>query len=144
MMQTIPDFWIGDKEYKNIKADYHRNGVSGRGFLAITLTEVKIEEVGRGFAPVAHNFLITWFMPYVDDDGNEEREDPAIAVYDRNMLRDDEKAIQFGYNSWRGDHYLAPARRIYTDFRHLTDIDLYEKCLNEECESRFHEEKVEA
>ena len=110
MKLTIPNF----NNFTNIRADYHRNGVSGRGFYAIEATDTTRK-------------VITWFPPEEDDDGNEIRPGwSETAVYDIELLQS--VGIDFGINSWRGDHYESVARHAVVWFRHLQDINLYSKC----------------
>jgi len=66
--------------------DYHRNGVSGRGFHVVLFTEV-IEGKPRTFLGIVPG-----------------RPEPGECfVLDADMVG--EHNIAFGENSWRGDHY---------------------------------------
>lgn len=87
---------------KILAADYHRNGVSGAPFYT-------------GIVQDADGSLksVTVFPDY-DDDGeavvNEGLANPRIAVLDIGLLA--EGTVEFGTNSWRGDHYADEARGI--------------------------------
>jgi hypothetical protein len=82
---------------------YHRNGVSGEPFYAVTFTDPKQPE---------HTFLATVFPPDPLQDGPMEGEpdwtssqgwhNPRIAVVAIDLL----PSVTFAHNSWRGDNYM--------------------------------------
>jgi len=67
------------------KRSYHRNGISGTGFDVILFEDNKRKMIGIVFP----------------DSGN-------VAVFNRELLAKD--IIEFGKNSWRGDHYEEKLR----------------------------------
>ncbi|MGE8944033.1 hypothetical protein ACO2I3_19180 [Leptospira interrogans] len=69
--------------HKIIKSDFHRNGICGAGF-CVTIFE---DAGGRRFLGIRF-----------DARGH-------VAVFDLNLLANN--IIEFGRNSWRGDHYEA-------------------------------------
>lgn len=69
------------------KIDYHRNGVGGMGFHVAIL-----KEDGR-------NMLVVRFPKEADKDAGAI----LCAAFDLALLA--EGVIEFGHNSWRGDHY---------------------------------------
>ncbi len=71
------------KKLKIEKIDFHRNGVCGLGFFAAVFVcpETKKRMVASVFETPG-----------------------AVAVYDIDLLNQP-KSIEFGFNSWRGDHY---------------------------------------
>lgn len=80
--------------HKIIKSDFHRNGITGAGF-CVTLFE---DENGRRFLGIRFDT-------------------PAhCAVLDLELLS--KNVIEFGLNSWRGDHYEsdlpAPDGRLFS------------------------------
>jgi hypothetical protein len=83
---------------KIIKAARHRNGVTGRSFAVVLFK---------------HEHNPGTVMLGVMFSGNGDTiapADNATAVFDLKLLKDD--CIEFGQNSWRGDHYqddIAPA-----------------------------------
>ncbi len=76
--------------------DYHRNGVSGEGFFAVTFLN---EEDGETKKMVGTVF---------DNDG-------FCAVYDRALLATGD--IAFGSNSWRGDRFESQLREAIEQYR---------------------------
>lgn len=78
----------------DITVEHHRNGVSGRGFYAVTF---ECPENGPMVAAV--------FPNGEDEDGlpTFNMDEPEIAVFHLGLLGDGN--IRFGENSWRGDHY---------------------------------------
>jgi hypothetical protein len=82
---------------------WHRNGISGEGFFAVTFTADADGEQTK--------FVATVFPPgdgtSEPDWGAYERGDwdnPRVAV----LALDKLPSVEFGVNSWRGDNY-APA-----------------------------------
>lgn len=75
---------------KVIKLDYHRNGVCGQGFYAGIVDD---DESGR---------MVVVRVPK-DDDGNEQAGGVLCFALNIDMLKDGN--VEFGHNSWRGDHY---------------------------------------
>ena len=80
-------------EVKIEKIAYHRNGVSGEPFFVINFTCIQVGEM-----------VGIVFTKY-----NEEHDkffldmNPRVAVFEREKLGDG--IIEFGENSYRGDHY---------------------------------------
>lgn len=82
---------------------YHRNGVGGEPFYAVTFTDPEQPD---------HTFLATVFPPDPLPDGPMEGEpdwtltqgyhDPRIAVVAIDLL----PSVTFAHNSWRGDRYM--------------------------------------
>lgn len=70
--------------------DYHRNGISGIGFYVAIATEVEDGETRK--------MVIIRFTEIDADCGGV-----VCAALDINLLA--QGNIQFGQNSWRGDHY---------------------------------------
>lgn len=75
---------------------YHRNGVSGRGFYAVTFTCPKNGEMVAGVFPQGED---EEGLPAFDE------ESPEVMVLNRDILP--VAGVTFGRNSWRGDHYAA-------------------------------------
>lgn len=76
-----------DADVLNPVVDYHRNGVSGRGFYVVAFDTIVSGQT--------RHFVAT--MPSDPEWGE-------CFVLDRDMLA--EGNITFGQNSWRGDHYM--------------------------------------
>jgi len=64
---------------------YHRNGICGEGFHAVTFTWQNRPMVGIVFG------------------ADEDDFNPRVAVLDRKLTGEGE--VGFGINSWRGDHF---------------------------------------
>ena len=90
---------------KVVKSAYHRNGVSGIGF---RVSIVKEQEQGQH-----RQMLVVRFL-----DCDKHAGGVVCAAFDLALL--DKREINFGVNSWRGDHY------------HET-IDKYDETLNRVC-----------
>lgn len=69
------------------KRSYHRNGISGNGFDVILFKDQEVKMIGIVF----------------EGQGN-------VAVFNRKLLHKD--IIEFGKNSWRGDHYEEALREV--------------------------------
>ena len=74
-----------------IKMDFHRNGVCGLGFHVGIVREI---EDGH-----ERDMLVIRFPKRAD----EETGNVVCAAFDLAQL--DKRVIEFGPNSWRGDHY---------------------------------------
>lgn len=74
-----------------VKMDYHRNGISGLGFHVAIVDETEGDETRR--------MLVVRFNKRAD----EETGNVVCAAFDLAKL--DQRIIEFGLNSWRGDHY---------------------------------------
>lgn len=85
---------------------YHRNGVAGVGFYAVTFTDHDVDG-----EPV--KFVATVFPPDPITDGPDEGEpdwgetqgfhNPRIAILALDLL----PSVTFAHNSWRGDRYCG-------------------------------------
>ena len=75
---------------------HHRNGIDGESFHAILFT---CPEYGRMVATV------------FDGPGR-------VSVLNRDMLVGEANTVQFGVNSWRGDHYEAELRAAIAAVEH--------------------------
>ena len=75
---------------KILDASYHRNGVGGNGFYVAIFEDPKFGE------------MLGVFFPERDSEGNPK---PSMntAIFSMEGLK--ESNIQFGQNSWPGDHY---------------------------------------
>lgn len=71
------------------KIDYHRNGVSGEGFYAITFEDLERND---------HLLVATVFA-----------ESGYVAVLDTHLLM--QNVVEFGRNSFRGDYYEPELRQ---------------------------------
>ena len=82
---------------KILKSDYHRNGVSGEPFRAIIFQHSE-DEGDKPKTMVAIRFK---------DDSKDKGgfSAPRCAVFDLALLY--EGVIEFGENSWRGDHFAT-------------------------------------
>lgn len=74
-----------------LSGDYHRNGISGVGFVTMVFVDHKQDGM---------KFLATIF-------GNEDPKAPfyncETAVVSLDLI--EQGGVEFGFNSWRGDHY---------------------------------------
>jgi len=77
---------------KPLKVAHHRNGVSGMPFDCVLFDK---EEDGKTTHMIAVRF---------PDDEGEGYQNPRIAVFDVALLY--ESVIEFGENSFRGDHFV--------------------------------------
>lgn len=81
----------------NVRSDYHRNGVGGRGFYVVAFDDPEngpmVATVFADTDPETGLLSLDW------SDGC------LVAVFQRERLA--EGVIAFGHNSWRGDHYAA-------------------------------------
>ena len=75
-----------------ISVAHHRNGVSGEPFHCVIFDEEEDRQTTRMLA-----------VRFPDDEG-EGYQNPRIAVFDIALLY--ESVIEFGENSFRGDHYV--------------------------------------
>lgn len=82
-----------ESEITIVSASWHRNGVGGEGFYAIIFDD---SEQGRMVASL------------FDESG-------YCAVYKLDKLAEGD--IEFGSNSWRGDHYEYKLRPLVEKFR---------------------------
>ena len=85
-------------------AAYHRNGISGAGFyVGIVGASVEGED--------PHPFLVVGF-PVFNEDGEEDGfgDEPQVAAFDLELLAKHD--VEFGSNSWRGDHFVTTAELI--------------------------------
>lgn len=80
-----------------IKLDHHRNGVSGSPF-TVGIVKEQIE----------NKECILLIIQFDNDELN-------TAVFDLDMIKNN--VIEFGVNSWRGDHYSSK-------FKIISDIEL--------------------
>lgn len=101
------------------QVEYHRNGVSGEPFFVVKFT-AKVDGHAR-------NFVATLFPEYLSDreDGGDQYVwgpelgkfyNPRCAVLDADLVG--QGVIDFGANSWRGDHYsdeLLAAINVYAN-----------------------------
>ena len=76
-----------------LKYAHHRNGCSGRSF-GVALFKSQIDGTERTMLGVLFG---------VSEPTNDELDEPRCAVFDFDLLKD--SVIEFGENSWRGDHY---------------------------------------
>lgn len=93
---------------------YHRNGVGGEPFYAVTFTDPEKPD---------HTFLATVFPPPQLLDGPMEGEpdwtcsqgwhNPRIAVVAIDLL----PTVTFCRNSWRGDHYMQALYGAILEYR---------------------------
>ena len=94
-MTIVKDNPLDTSEITIEKVEYHRNGVCGEPFFVINFKCVKVGEmVGIVFAKY-------------NEDHNKYFLDmnPKVAVFEREKLG--EGIIEFGQNSFRGDHYSS-------------------------------------
>lgn len=83
-----------ESDMKILKYASHRNGCSGRSFgVAIFKSEGK---------------TMLGILFGVENPTEAEQHEPHCAVFDLNLLKKD--IIEFGENSWRGDHYAPDLR----------------------------------
>lgn len=84
--------------------EYHRNGISGEGFYAVTFTDdTNGEFLAVVFPP---DPIQNGDMAGEPDWGLYERGDwdnPRVALFEVEQLPN----VTFGQNSWRGDNYAA-------------------------------------
>ena len=81
---------------------YHRNGISGMPFHVVKF----LGEAGPMLG-------VVFPIPEEDIDGGCVA-DGCVAVFQRTLLACDD--IEFGSNSWRGDHYEAELRAAIKDW----------------------------
>jgi hypothetical protein len=94
-----------DNKIRVLNIDYHRNGVGGAPFHAIVFRDFGEEasvKVGIVFDAPAH-----------------------VAVLDIAKLVDCD--VEFGSNSWRGDHYEAALRRAIKKRNRQTEAAVFGK-----------------
>lgn len=89
---------------ENFVADYHRNGVGGRGFYVCTFTFTEDGDTQEMMAVMFPSGESSGphYLPIFD---SEER-GAEIAIFDRNRIGVGQ--IAFGCNSFRGDHFIGP------------------------------------
>lgn len=76
---------------KPLKVAYHRNGVGGEPFYCVIFDNTEDGKTNRMLA-----------VRFADDEG-EGYQNPRIAVFNIALLH--ESVIEFGENSFRGDHF---------------------------------------
>lgn len=90
-------------------ADYHRNGISGKGFYVGLITDHDNDD---------RTMLVTWFPNYLRDGETLVRGGQTkIAVVDVALAAAGNIYMhptgdQAGGNAWRGDHYIEAALAI--------------------------------
>ena len=77
---------------KPLSVEFHRNGVCGEPFHCVIFDKTEDGETNRMLA-----------VRFADDEG-EGFKNPRIAVFDIALLY--ESNIEFGSNSFRGDHFV--------------------------------------
>lgn len=95
---------------KPISVAHHRNGVSGEPFHCVIFDWTENDETNRMLA-----------VRFADDEG-EGFQNPRIAVFNVAALY--ESNIEFGSNSFRGDHFVDDIDKAIT--RHYEDLELSE------------------
>jgi hypothetical protein len=91
---------------KPIKVAYHRNGVGGIPFHCVIFDK---EEDGKTDRMLAVRFP--------DDEGSFSQE-PRIAIFDVALLY--ESVIEFGENSFRGDHFVCDIDQAIEEYEKET------------------------
>lgn len=77
---------------KPLEVAYHRNGVSGEPFHCVIFDKKEDGQTTRMLA-----------VRFADDEG-DGYQNPRIAIFDIALLY--ESVIEFGENSFRGDHFV--------------------------------------
>lgn len=90
---------------ENFVADYHRNGVGGRGFYvcAFTFTEDGTAQEMMAVMFPSGNSSSPYYLPTFNA---HEGRGEEIAVFDRNRIGMGQ--ITFGCNAFRGDYFIGP------------------------------------
>lgn len=101
--------------------DFHRNGISGEPFYVALFTEIASKPGEDNSEKIAIRF---------DYDDVQERKVNRIAVLDVDMLTGG--SIEFGVNSWRGDHYVEAMDRWIAEWQR----NLSERCAGSKDDGR--------
>tara|TARA_R100000808_G_C2124607_1_gene135079 strand:+ start:206 stop:541 length:336 start_codon:yes stop_codon:yes gene_type:complete len=84
---------------KLLEIDYHRNGMSGRGFY-VAIIENYVNESFKNA-----KFLVTFFPEYDNDENLYYGKGLLTSVVCIDLLQGEKATVAFGINSWRPEPY---------------------------------------
>jgi len=85
---------------KLLEIDFHRNGMSGRGFY---IAIVEDEVMNNGYT--TKKFLVTVFPEYDSDGDLYYGKGLLTSVVCLDLLQGEQATVAFGINSWRPEDY---------------------------------------